>query len=77
MTSKITWVIYILCIIFNRDVNDTPILWFYGLNYYPTLRLFDASTTIPADCGNTEIQTDNFSAFAVILEAIALAMAKI
>ena len=32
---------------------------------------------IPYDCGNTEIQTDNFSAFAVILEAIALAMAKI
>ena len=50
------------------------ILWFKLLFDITT---FGCLHYIPADCGNTEIHTDNFSAFAVILEAIALAMAKI
>ena len=50
------------------------ILWFKLLSDVMTFQCFHY---IPGDCGNMEIQTDNFSAFAVILEAIASAMAKI
>ena len=50
------------------------ILWFKLLSDVLTFWYFHY---IPYNCSNTEIQTDNFSAFAVILEAIASAMAKL